>query len=234
MTPAKISAHFAPQTKKSINFALIYDNSSIEMANRTREKLIDVARHLFARKGIENTTMVDIANASEKGRRTVYTYFKSKSAIYDAVIESESERMVERLRKVYSLDLPPIEKLRQFVVIRFEILKMISDTATPSEPLRSLFSTNSKRYEKITQLALEKEKIMLNSILRQCMDNPDIDRRQLARLKVVMPLLQQGIDISFMRNNYRDLGVDEASFSNVVADFILNGLRKHSAINSSI
>ena len=234
MTPAKISAHFAPQTKKSINFALIYDNSSIEMANRTREKLIDVARHLFARKGIENTTMVDIANASEKGRRTVYTYFKSKSAIYDAVIESESERMVERLRKVYSLDLPPVEKLRQFVVIRFEILKMISDTATPSEPLRSLFSTNSKRYEKITQLALEKEKIMLNSILRQCMDNPDIDRRQLARLKVVMPLLQQGIDISFMRNNYRDLGVDEASFSNVVADFILNGLRKHSAINSSI
>lgn len=234
MTPAKISSYFAPQTKKSINFALIYDNSSIEMANRTREKLIDVARHLFARKGIENTTMVDIANASEKGRRTVYTYFKSKSAIYDAVIESESERMVERLRKVYSLDLPPVEKLRQFVIIRFEILKMISDTATPSEPLRSLFSTNSKRYEKITQLALEKEKIMLNSILRQCMDNPDIDRRQLARLKVVMPLLQQGIDISFMRNNYRDLGVDEASFSNVVADFILNGLRKHSAINSSI
>ena len=109
---------------------------------------------------------------------------------------------------------------------------MISDSTAPSESLRSLFTSNSKRYEKITQLALEKEKIMLNSILRQCMDNPDIDRRQLARLKVVMPLLQQGIDISFMRNNYRDLGVDEASFSNVVADFILNGLRKPTAGNS--
>lgn len=205
----------------------------LKMANRTREKLIDVARHLFARKGIENTTMVDIANASEKGRRTVYTYFKSKSAIYDAVIESESERMVERLRKVYSLELPPIEKLRQFVIIRFEILKMISDTSSPPETLRSLFSTNSKRYEKITQLALEKEKVMLNNILRQCMDYPDIDRRQLARLKVVMPLLQQGIDISFMRNNYRDLGVDEASFSNVVADFILNGLHKHTPSSNS-
>lgn len=207
------------------------------MANRTREKLIDVARHLFARKGVENTTMVDIANASEKGRRTVYTYFKSKSAIYDAVIETESEHIVERLRKVYSLDLPPIEKLRQFIIIRFEILKMISDSttpATPTESLRSLFTTNSKRYEKITQLALEKEKVMLNNILRQCMDNPDIDRRQLARLKVVMPLLQQGIDISFMRNNYRDLGVDEASFSNVVADFILNGLHKHSDNNKLI
>lgn len=207
------------------------------MANRTREKLIDVARHLFARKGVENTTMVDIANASEKGRRTVYTYFKSKSAIYDAVVETESEHIVERLRKVYSLDLPPIEKLRQFIIIRFEILKMISDTTAPvttTESIRSFFTTNNKRYEKITQLALEKEKVMLNSILRQCMDNPNIDRRQLARLKVVMPLLQQGIDISFMRNNYHDLGVDEASFSNVVADFILNGLHKHPASNSPI
>lgn len=204
------------------------------MANRTREKLIDVARHLFARKGVENTTMVDIANASEKGRRTVYTYFKSKSAIYDAVIETESEHIVERLRKVYSLDLPPIEKLRQFIIIRFEILKMISEAPTPSESLRSLFTTNNKRYEKITQLALEKEKVMLNNILRQCMDNPNIDRRQLARLKVVMPLLQQGIDISFMRNNYHDLGVDEDSFSNVVADFILNGLHKHPTNNSTI
>ena len=204
------------------------------MANRTREKLIDVARHLFARKGVENTTMVDIANASEKGRRTVYTYFKSKSAIYDAVIETESEHIVERLRKVYSLDLPPIEKLRQFIIIRFEILKMISEAPTPSESLRSLFTTNNKRYEKITQLALEKEKVMLNNILRQCMDNPNIDRRQLARLKVVMPLLQQGIDISFMRNNYHDLGVDEDSFSNVVADFILNRLHKHPTNNSTI
>ncbi|WP_304467832.1 TetR family transcriptional regulator, partial [uncultured Muribaculum sp.] len=44
------------------------------MAIKTREKLIEVARQLFARKGIENTTMNDIANASEKGRRTIYTY----------------------------------------------------------------------------------------------------------------------------------------------------------------
>lgn len=197
------------------------------MANRTREKLIDVARHLFARKGIENTTMVDIANASDKGRRTVYTYFKSKRAIYEAVIETESERMVERLRTVYSLELPPIEKLRQFVVIRFEILKMICDTPSP-DGLKALFTRDNKRFERILELALSKERAMLNDILRQCLNDPDVDSRQLARLKVVMPLLQQGIDISFMRNNYSDIGVDENSFSQVVATFIINGLYKKS------
>lgn len=46
------------------------------MVSKTREKFIEVARQLFARKGIENTTMNDIASASDKGRRTIYTYLK--------------------------------------------------------------------------------------------------------------------------------------------------------------
>ena len=47
--------------------------------SKTREMLIDVARQLFARMGVDNTTMNDIALASKKGRRTLYTYFKSKN-----------------------------------------------------------------------------------------------------------------------------------------------------------
>ena len=46
--------------------------------SKTRQKLVDVARQLFAMKGMENTTMNDIAVASGKVRRTRYTYFKSK------------------------------------------------------------------------------------------------------------------------------------------------------------
>ena len=51
------------------------------MVTKTRDKLIEVARQLFVHKGIENTTMNDIANASDKGRRTIYTYFKNKKEI---------------------------------------------------------------------------------------------------------------------------------------------------------
>ena len=57
--------------------------------SKTKAKLVDVARQLFAKMGVENTTMNDIALASKKGRRTLYTYFKSKEDIYLAVVESE-------------------------------------------------------------------------------------------------------------------------------------------------
>ena len=56
------------------------------MVKKTRDRFIEVARSLFARKGVENTTMNDIATASDKGRRTIYTYFKSKREIFNAVI----------------------------------------------------------------------------------------------------------------------------------------------------
>lgn len=68
--------------------------------SKTRQKLVDVARQLFAKNGMENTTMNDIALASGKGRRTLYTYFKSKEDIYYAVIEGELERLSDKLDEV--------------------------------------------------------------------------------------------------------------------------------------
>ena len=70
------------------------------MALKTRDKLIEVARQLFAHKGVENTTMLDIANASEKGRRTIYTYFKNKREIHQAVTVSYTHLTLPTIRLV--------------------------------------------------------------------------------------------------------------------------------------
>lgn len=74
--------------------------------SKTREMLVDVARQLFARMGVDNTTMNDIAQASKKGRRTLYTYFKSKNEIYLAVVESELDQLYKMLQDVAAKDLP--------------------------------------------------------------------------------------------------------------------------------
>ena len=42
----------------------------------TKHKPVDVARQLFAKNGLENTTMNDIAQFSGKGRRPLNTYYK--------------------------------------------------------------------------------------------------------------------------------------------------------------
>ena len=85
------------------------------MVIKTRDKLIEVARQLFAHNGIENTTMNNIAEASDKGRRTIYTYFKNKREIYNAVIASETEQMITKLQELATLPIPPESKLMNFI-----------------------------------------------------------------------------------------------------------------------
>ena len=57
--------------------------------SKTKLKIIDVARQLIAKQGLDNITMNDIAVASGKGRRTLYTYFNNKEDVFSAVIEEE-------------------------------------------------------------------------------------------------------------------------------------------------
>ena len=83
--------------------------------SKTRQKLVDVARQLFAKNGIANTTMNDIAVASGKGRRTLYTYFSRKEDVYYAVIESELERLSDKLDEVATSKIRPQDKIIELI-----------------------------------------------------------------------------------------------------------------------
>ena len=91
--------------------------------SRTRKLLIDVARHLFAQKGLAATTMNDIAVVSQKGRRTLYTYFKNKEEIYYAVIQSEIERVSERMEDVANKNIECEQKIILLIYTHLDSIK---------------------------------------------------------------------------------------------------------------
>jgi AcrR family transcriptional regulator len=53
---------------------------------------LNAARGLFADKGVENTSMEDIATAAEYTRRTLYSYFKSHDEICLLVLAEDLEQ----------------------------------------------------------------------------------------------------------------------------------------------
>ena len=93
--------------------------------SKTRAKLVDVARQLFAKNGVDNTTMNDNAVASTKGRRTLYTYFKSKEDIYIAVVESELDKLSEALDRVASEKIAPDVKILKLIETHLDSIKLI-------------------------------------------------------------------------------------------------------------
>ena len=114
--------------------------------SKTRAKLVDIARQLFAKNGVNETTMNDIAVASQKGRRTLYTYFKSKEEIYMAVVESELEMLSEALEKVASEKISPDLKILKMIETHLDTIKLI---VRRNGTLRASFFRDIWRVERV-------------------------------------------------------------------------------------
>ena len=195
------------------------------MVSKTRDKLIDVARQLFANKGIENTTMSDIANASDKGRRTIYTYFKNKREIYNAILERESERLVSRMREVADSDISATEKVQEFIAARISMVRS-DDKASMTEKLRSLFNLDLNRIERIRKLALAKENSILQSMLEQGIRSGEFNSKQAKRFASTLVLALQGLYYSYVNNNFENIGLNPEGLEKKVADFLIEGLKQ--------
>jgi AcrR family transcriptional regulator len=113
---------------------------------KTRNMLVEVARMLFAKWGKDNTTMNDIANASSKGRRTLYSYFQSKDEIYLAVIEQELSILNDKLQEVVARDLPADQKLSEYIFTRLDVVK---ESITRNGTLKSDFFRDIQEVERV-------------------------------------------------------------------------------------
>lgn len=198
----------------------MHGNQTLTMVVKTREKLIEVARQLFAHKGVENTTMNDIAAASDKGRRTIYTYFKNKREIFNAVIERESSQLVERLAEVEQSDLSPERKIREFILRRLELM---APSAPRHEMLRTFFGRDLKRIERIKRVTTAKELEVLNSILDEGIEKGVFDANQALRFPDALTLFFQGMDYMMSKLGAEEMRVMEQPRARAI-DYMVGGL----------
>ena len=135
--------------------------------SKTKAKLVDVARQLFAKMGVENTTMNDIALASKKGRRTLYTYFKSKDEIYLAVVESELDILSDMMKRVADKDISPDKKIIEMIYTRLDAVK---EVVYRNGTLRANFFRDIWRVEKVRKRFDAKEMQLFKSVLKEGQD----------------------------------------------------------------
>lgn len=82
---------------------------------RNRERRIDTilnaAEKLFSKKGIENTTMQDIADEANLGVATVFRFFQKKEKIIVAVATKRLEQILEIFQQIASMNISCFEKI---------------------------------------------------------------------------------------------------------------------------
>ncbi|MCB1118262.1 MAG: TetR/AcrR family transcriptional regulator [Chlamydiia bacterium] len=67
-----------------------------KLINR-RKEILQVARNLFLTKDYDQTTMSEIMDALKIAKGTIYHYFRSKEALFEAVIEDIVEKNIEQM-----------------------------------------------------------------------------------------------------------------------------------------
>ncbi|MEZ3551963.1 MAG: TetR/AcrR family transcriptional regulator [Muribaculaceae bacterium] len=193
------------------------------MVMKTRDKFIEVARQLFARKGVENTTMNDIAAASDKGRRTIYTYFKSKRDIFNAVIESETDQILSRLRHIVSMPSSPEEKILDYIDCRFEAMKEI---VSRNGSLRAGFFRDVRKVDRARKIITHKETALLRDILQEGVEKGVFDIPNVNHFAVIVTQAIHGLDVPYIRDNLSDEGIDKTMLKSYISDFIINSIKK--------
>ncbi|MBO4820761.1 MAG: TetR/AcrR family transcriptional regulator [Prevotella sp.] len=190
--------------------------------SKTRQTIVDVARKLFAKQGLENTTMNDIAVASGKGRRTIYTYFKTKEDIYSAVIASELERLSDKLDEVAAKKIKPQDKIIELI---YTHLNMIKETVVRNGNLRAEFFRNIWTVEKIRKNFDEDEIELFRKVYADGKADGEFDIENVELVADITHYCIKGLEVPYIYGRLGH-GLTEETSKPLVAKVVYGALGK--------
>lgn len=190
--------------------------------SKTRQKLIDIARQLFAKNGVANTTMNDIAVASGKGRRTLYTYFNSKEEVYSAVIESELERLSDKLDEVAAMKMRPLDKVIELI---YTHLIMIRETVVRNGNLRAEFFRNIWMVEKVRKKFDDYEIDLFRKVYQEGKADGEFDIDDVNLVADITHYCIKGLEVPFIYGRIGH-GLTEEASKPLVARVVYGALGK--------
>ena len=190
--------------------------------SKTRAKLVDVARQLFAKAGVENTTINDIALASGKGRRTVYTYFKCKEEIYAAVVESELELLQDKMRTVIEKDTAPDQKILELIYTR---LAAVKEVVYRNGTLRAYFFRDIWRVEKVRKKFDAKEIQLFKAVLAEGNERGIFRIDDVEMAAQLLHYCMKGIEVPYIRGQI-GAHLESAQRDRYVARIVFGALHK--------
>lgn len=189
------------------------------MAN-TKKMLIEVARQLFAKYGKKEVTMNDIAEASKKGRRTLYTYFNNKEEIYKDVIDKELDQILEKLKVVSSQKTEPDVKLKNHILAHLDAVKCAVNRngSLRADFFRDIFEVDRKRRKiDIQEIAL------IRLIVTEGIEKNIFKRMDIELSSIIIFYAIKGLEVPYIRQN---ISTEFEKNKNSIVEFVFMGIKK--------
>jgi AcrR family transcriptional regulator len=145
-------------------------------AQRNRERILEVAKQVFTRRGAD-ATMDEIAKRARLGPGTLYRHFPTRDDLLAAVYISEVEKLAEAQRK-FSAELPAIEALRAWLLV---FIDYIAAKRIIAPALNAMAGGPSRVYQQTNRLMEEAAHELASRAVASRDLRPDVDPMDMLR-----------------------------------------------------
>jgi AcrR family transcriptional regulator len=189
------------------------------LMKETREIIIRTARKMFAKKGVTETTMDDIAKEAKIGKGTIYHYFDSKEELYCAILDIDFAEAKGELERNAMQEIEPDKKLAAYIMARLKLMVKLS-------AFYSMFRVDYMDYYGYIKKVYEKYNSFENSMIKGFLNEgvqkgiftvEDVDYAAFYIVQCILGVeYQMGIDKP----------EDVEKRVNLILNLVLNGIRK--------
>jgi AcrR family transcriptional regulator len=145
-------------------------------AQRNRERILEVARLVFTRRGTE-ASMDEIAKRARIGSGTLYRHFPTRDDLLAAVYISEVEKLAEAQRK-FSAELSPAEALRAWMLV---FIDYIAAKKIIAPALNAMAGGPSRVFQQTNRLMEEAANALARRAVASRDLRPDVDPMDMLR-----------------------------------------------------
>ena len=182
--------------------------------------LVAAARQLFARRGVDNTTMIDIAKTAGKSRRTLYQYFKNKEEVYLAVIETESEILSDTMRRVAEQALPPEVKVMKLIYTHLDAVRGV---VSRNGNLRANFFRDNWVVEGVRKHFDANEVYLFREVLREGVEKGTFHIEDINMTAEIIHYSVKGLEVPYIQGRVGNK-LDEPTRDRYVSRMVLTAL----------
>ena len=145
-------------------------------AQRNRERILEVAKQVFTRRGVE-ASMDEIARRAKIGPGTLYRHFPTRDDLLATVYVTEVKKLAEAQRR-FSAELPPIEALRAWMLV---FIDYIAAKRIIAPALNAMAGGPSQVYQQTTRVMEEAANALASRAVAGGDLRPDIDPMDMLR-----------------------------------------------------
>ena len=145
-------------------------------AQRNRERILEVAKQVFTRRGAE-ASMDEIAKRAKIGPGTLYRHFPTRDDLLAAVYISEVKKLAEAQKK-FSAELPPVEALRAWLLV---FIDYIAAKKIIAPALNEMTGGPSRVFQQTNRLMEESANALASRAVASRDLRPDVDPMDMLR-----------------------------------------------------